>query len=137
MLNLWMKLALEYFIPQPLKTDLALYFLVTRIHTWIFIILFENQYFMIINPMATYPWSAICFHINIQFLVGTDILVFSNISRQALGPTQSPIKLVPEALSPGVSGRSMTQTTYLYLLPRLKTCEPIHPLTHTSSWHCT
>jgi hypothetical protein len=48
-----------------------------------------------------------------------EVKVFSNpVSRLALGPTQTPIQGVPEALSPGENGRGVKVTTYVHLLPR-------------------
>jgi hypothetical protein len=47
------------------------------------------------------------------------IFPVSSVSRPALGPTQPPVKWVPEVLSPGVKrGRGVTLTTHPHLVPR-------------------
>jgi hypothetical protein len=43
----------------------------------------------------------------------------ASVSRQALGPTQPPVRLVPEVLTPGVKhSRGMMLTTHPHLVPR-------------------
>jgi hypothetical protein len=44
-------------------------------------------------------------------------LLFSTLSRPALGPTQPPIKLVLGNISVSVTGQSVKQTTDLHTLP--------------------
>jgi hypothetical protein len=50
------------------------------------------------------------------------------MSNQALGPIQPPIKWVPGALSPRVSGRGVKLTTRLHLVPRLRMHGVVPPL---------
>jgi hypothetical protein len=66
---------------------------------------------------------------------GQEVFIFSTMSRLALGPTQSPIQWVPEALSPGVK-RQMRETDHLdSSSPEAKIGGTISLLPYTSSWN--
>jgi len=60
-------------------------------------------------------------------------LIKSAAYRPALGPTQPSIQEVRGTLSSEVE-RTVKLTTHLHLMPRLRMCGAIYPLTYTSSW---
>jgi hypothetical protein len=62
------------------------------------------------------------------------IFLLSTSSRSLLWPTQSPIQLVPEALSPGVKWLRR-EDDHSQLVSRSRKHGSIHPLPRTSSWH--
>jgi hypothetical protein len=68
---------------------------------------------------------------------GAENFLFATMFKVTLGPTQPPIHWVLDALPLGWSGQGMKLTTHLHLVPRLRMCEAIPPLYHTSSWRCT
>jgi len=53
-------------------------------------------------------------------------------SLQALGPTQPPIHWIPWTLSSGVK-RPGPEADHFYLVPSLRMCGAIPPLSHMSS----
>jgi hypothetical protein len=57
-----------------------------------------------------------------------------DMSRSALGPTQTPISWALGSLSPG-SKRSERELTHLHIVLRLRMRGTMPPLPHTSSWH--
>jgi hypothetical protein len=59
---------------------------------------------------------------------------FSISLKPALGQNQPPIQWIVELLPRGYSGRVVTLTTRLQLVPRSGKRGSIHPLRHTSSW---
>jgi len=59
--------------------------------------------------------------------------VFSTASRPHLGTTQPSVQHVQGALSPGYQDKKLT--THLSLVPRLKLCRVMPPVTHNSAWH--
>jgi hypothetical protein len=59
---------------------------------------------------------------------GLRIFLFTTTFRVPLGPTQSPIQWVPEALSLGVNRRGVELTTHLHLVPRSRIRGAIPPL---------
>jgi hypothetical protein len=70
----------------------------------------------------------------VLFSVGAGIiLLFSTVSRPALGPTQPPIQWVPGVLSPGVR-RPGRETNHFHLVPRLKLHGTIPSHLYTCSW---
>jgi hypothetical protein len=60
---------------------------------------------------------------NIFKYLQESILLLFTASRPNLGPTRSPRKLAPGALSPGVNQRGVKLTTHLHLVPRLRKVE--------------
>jgi hypothetical protein len=66
---------------------------------------------------------------------GQEISLFCITSRSALRPTQPPVRWAPGIISQGLSGKGVKLTAHLQLMPRSRTLESIHPLSHTSSWH--
>jgi hypothetical protein len=63
------------------------------------------------------------------------MLLFSTVSRPALGPSQPPIQWVPEALSRGVRRQGHEADHSPPFSAEVKNGEVKPPLPHTSSWH--
>jgi hypothetical protein len=48
---------------------------------------------------------------------------------------QPPVQWILGFFHLGCSGQTVKLTTYLHLMSRLRVCEAIFPLPHTSAWH--
>jgi hypothetical protein len=71
----------------------------------------------------------------VRFPARGEIFLFYTASRPALGPTQSPIQWVQEALSPGVKQLGREADRWPPSSAEVKNVRDIPPLPHTSSWH--
>jgi hypothetical protein len=71
----------------------------------------------------------------VQFWAWEQIFLFTVTSTAALQSTHSPIQWVPEALSLGVGGQSVSITTHLHQVPKLRQHATSLHSTHTSSHH--
>jgi len=71
---------------------------------------------------------------SVTIVTGVGFFLFATASRPALGPIQSPIKLVPGDFPLELSIRHVKLTTHLRQVPSLKIHGTIPPLPHTFSW---
>jgi hypothetical protein len=94
-----------------------------------------------IDVFFTFPTLLVAFNEIEEVKVGkpfgkpTDEMKHNFTSRPTLGLNQPPIKWAPGFFPRRQSDRGVKLTTYRHLVPRLKMCGAIPPLSHTSAWH--